>query len=201
MSDRDAILSPRARAGLAIFLSGLPDMLVARLAHAIECDRAAGGTGLPHGEILDVLRPRLRRLYESRQRERNILQQILETLLREVRNALPINAMGRVGAHDAPLDLSTVQDEKKFRRAVGFAQILSSLGGPAARFGMEDRLLEAKEEVASSVGALARGLVREIRAARRGDFAESYRRSALALCSHVMNHGELEELRRARPVI
>jgi hypothetical protein len=44
------------------FLGTLPEALAARLAKAVEVDRLAGGTGLPHDLILDGLRPALRRL-------------------------------------------------------------------------------------------------------------------------------------------
>ena len=176
-------------------------MLSARLAHAVELDRAQGGTGLPHDEILDALRPRLRRLYETRKRERNALQRILETVPREIRNALPIKPMGGFGANDAPLDLSTPPAKKKFRRAAGFAHILASLRGPAANFGLERRLMAARHEVVSSIRSFQKGLVRELRAARAGDFAEAYRQPALALGAKLLSRSELAGLKRARPII
>jgi hypothetical protein len=44
------------------FLGCLPESLASRLAKAVEVDRLAGGTGLPHDMILAGLRPVLRRL-------------------------------------------------------------------------------------------------------------------------------------------
>ncbi len=200
LSNHSASLSRRTRARLTKFLSGLPEMRSARLAHAVELDRARGGTGLPHDEILNALRPRLRRLYEARKRERNALQRILETVPREIHNALPIKPMGGFGTNDAPLDLSTPPARKKFRRATGFAQILARLRGPAATYGMERHFLAARAEIVSSIRAFQRGLVRELRAARAGDFAEAYRRPALALGAKVLSGSELTDLQRARPI-
>jgi hypothetical protein len=47
------------------FLGSLPESLAARLAKAVEVDRLAGGSGLPHDLILDGLRPALRRAATS----------------------------------------------------------------------------------------------------------------------------------------
>jgi len=44
------------------FLGSLPEAMAARLTKAVEVDRLAGGRLLPHGLILDALRPALRRL-------------------------------------------------------------------------------------------------------------------------------------------
>jgi len=194
-------LSPRARARLVKFLSGLPELLCARFAHAVELDRVRGGTGLPHGEILEALRPSLRRLYEKQKRERLALQRVLETVPREVRNALPIKQMGGFGAHDAPLDLSAPPASNKFRRAEGFTQILAKLRGPAATYGLERHLKAARSEVSSLIRLFQRGLVRELRAARACDFAEAYRQPALALGGKVLSDSELALLQRAKPVI
>jgi hypothetical protein len=49
---------------LSGFLGQLPQHVAARLAKAIEVDRLIGGTGLPHEEILQALRPQLRRAPE-----------------------------------------------------------------------------------------------------------------------------------------
>jgi hypothetical protein len=46
-------------------LGGLPPLIAARLAKAIEIDRLNGGTALPHETILDGLRPVLRRGQQS----------------------------------------------------------------------------------------------------------------------------------------
>lgn len=175
-------------------------MISARLAHAVELDRVRGGTGLPHHEILDALRPRLRRLYEVREREKKDLQRVLEVAPREIRGVLPIRKMGGFGINDAPLDLSRPPARKKFRRAEGFAQILTQLNGVAARYGLENRLNVARAETVSSVRAFQRGLVREIRAARNGDCAEAYRQPALELGAKILDERELAELRRARPL-
>jgi hypothetical protein len=43
------------------FLGSLPETMAARLAKAVEVDRLSGGTSLPHGLILEGLRPVLRR--------------------------------------------------------------------------------------------------------------------------------------------
>jgi len=175
-------------------------MLSARLAHAVEADRARGGTGLPHREILDALRPRLRRVYEVREQEKKDLLRVLEVAPREVRAALPIKTMGGFGMNDAPLDLSRPPIRKKFRRAEGFAQILAQLNGLAASYGMGQALMTARAEIALSVRAFQRGLVREIRAARSGDCAEAYRQPALELAAKVLGDGEVAELRHARPL-
>jgi hypothetical protein len=185
---------------LTKFLLGLPDKVVARLAYAIERDRAAGGTGLPHDEILKALLPRLRRIYEIRVREKQSLQRVLETLPRDLCAALPVRPMGGFGAFDGPLDLSDPPSERNFRRAEGLAKVFSGLAGPASRFGLDRRFRLSKAEIASSVGTLQRGLIREIRAARAGDYAESYRRPAMALCSFVLGLRAMEDLRRAKPL-
>lgn len=200
MSYSDGNLSQRTQVRLKQFLAALPDMLSARLAHAVEADRARGGTGLPHREILDALRPRLRRVYEMRSREKKDLLRVLEAAPREVRAALPIKTMGGFGMNDAPLDLSRPPVQKKFRRAEGFAQILTQLNGLAATYGLGKRLMTARAEMVSSVRMFQRGLVREIRAARCGDCAEAYRQPALELGAQVLGDGEVAELRRARPL-
>ena len=175
-------------------------MLSARLAHAVELDRTRGGTGLPHREILDALRPRLRRVHEVGEREKKDLLRVLEAAPREVRDALPIKTMGGFGMNDAPLDLSRPPVRKKFRRAEGFAQILAQLNGLAATYGLGQRLITARAETVSSVRAFQRGLVREIRAARTCDCAEAYRQPALELGAKVLGDRELAELRRVRPL-
>ncbi len=172
----------------------------ARLAHAVELDRARGGTGLPHSEILDALRPRLRRIYEQRQREMGDLLRVLETAPREVRAALPIRTIGGFGMYDAPLDLSHPPVGEKFRRAEGFAQILGQLNGLAETYGLVRHLTTARAEMLSSVRTFQRGLIREIRASRRGDRAEEYRQPALKLCAQVLGDGEVAELKRAEPL-
>lgn len=55
------ISGDKARA-LQAFLGSLPEAMAARLAKAVEVDRLAGGTALPHDLILDALRPALRRI-------------------------------------------------------------------------------------------------------------------------------------------
>lgn len=52
-------LSPRKREQLIAFLGGLPIATATRLFGALEADRVAGGTGLPHNELLSDLRARL----------------------------------------------------------------------------------------------------------------------------------------------
>jgi hypothetical protein len=54
------MLSTEKSALLQAFLGGLPQMAAARLAKAVEVDRLAGGTVLPHDMILGALRPMLR---------------------------------------------------------------------------------------------------------------------------------------------
>lgn len=181
-------------------MSALPDKVSARLAHAVELDRARGGTGLPHRVILDALRPRLRRIYARRLREKRDLLRALEIAPREVRAALPIETMGGFGLHDAPLNLSRPPVEQAFRRAESFAHILAQLNGLAETYGLGRRLTIAQAEVVSTVRTLQRGLVREIRAARRGDHAEEYRRPVLNLCAEVLGAVEAAELKRARPL-
>ena len=200
MSSYAGNLSQRTQERLKTFLTALPDMLSARLAHAVEQDRARGGTGLPHREILDALRPRLRRVYEIREREKKDLLRVLEVAPRAVRAALPIKTMGGFGPNDAPLDLSRPPVIEKFRRAEGFAQILTQLNGLAASYGLGQRLTTARAEIALTVRAFQRGLVREIRAARFGECAEAYRQPALELGAKVLGDGEVAELRRARPL-
>jgi hypothetical protein len=51
---------------LQAFLERLPDHIAIRLAKAVEIDRIAEGTGLPHELILDSLRPFLRRAGDAR---------------------------------------------------------------------------------------------------------------------------------------
>jgi hypothetical protein len=46
---------------LKAYLGALPESVAVRLAHMVEIDRLSGGKGLPHGELLDGLRPVLRR--------------------------------------------------------------------------------------------------------------------------------------------
>jgi hypothetical protein len=201
LKDSKQKLSPQSRAKLVKFLSALPERLSARLAQAVELDRVRRGTVLPHGEILEALRPSLRRLYERQKQEKNTLQRVLETVPREVRNALPIRQIGGFGAYGAPLDLRASPASNKFRRAERLAQILAKLRGPAVTYGLEHSLAAARTEVSSSIRLFQRGLVRELRAARAGDFAEGYRQPALALGAKVLNDSELLELRRAKPPI
>jgi len=52
------MLTPQKMALLRSFLEALPPKASARLAKAVELDRLAGGRGLPHGLILETLRPR-----------------------------------------------------------------------------------------------------------------------------------------------
>jgi hypothetical protein len=54
------MLSTEKSALLQAFLGGLPQTAAARLAKAVEIDRLAGGTVLPHDMILGALRPMLR---------------------------------------------------------------------------------------------------------------------------------------------
>src|SRR5579862_3403459 len=54
------MLSTEKSALLQAFLGGLPQAAAARLAKAVEIDRLAGGTVLPHDMILGALRPKLR---------------------------------------------------------------------------------------------------------------------------------------------
>ena len=180
-------------------MSALPDGVSARLAHVVERDRARGGTGLPHRVILDALRPRLRRIYELRQREKSDLLRVLEQAPRAVRAALPIRSIGGFGMQDAPLDLSHPPAGKQFLRAERFAQILSQLNGLAETYGLVRHLTTARAETVSSVRTFQRGLIREIRAARRGDLAEEYRQPALRLCAQVLGDGEVAELKHAEP--
>ena len=172
----------------------------ARLAHAVEQDRVRGGTGLPHRVILDALRPRLRRIYERRLREKRDLLRVLEMAPREVRAGLPIGTMGGFGSHDAPLNLRDAPVGKTIQRAESFAQVLTQLGGLAETHGLGQRLTISRAEVVASVRTLQRGLVREIRVARRGDHAEEYRHLALNLCAQVLGAAEVAELKRARPL-
>lgn len=53
------MLSAAKAAALKDFLRQLPESAVGRLAAAVEADRLAGNTGLPHEVILDALRPKL----------------------------------------------------------------------------------------------------------------------------------------------
>jgi hypothetical protein len=62
-------LSPQKRRRLAAFLAALPPGAATKLFGALEKDRAAGGSGLPHGFLIDVLRRELvagRRAFPSR---------------------------------------------------------------------------------------------------------------------------------------
>ena len=200
MDHRKRKLSPQTRAKLAAFLSGLPEALSARLADEVEIDRAGGGTGLPHGDILEALRPNLRRISEKQNREKAALQRVIETVPREVRNALPFGQLGGYGAQDSPLDLSAPPAGNKFHRAQSFVQILASLRGPALTHRLEHRLEAARSEISSSIRQFQTGLVRELRAVRSCDFAEAYRQPALALGARIMSESELAELRRVKAV-
>jgi hypothetical protein len=55
------MLTPDKAGVLQSFLGSLPEGMAARLAKAVEVDRLADGTGLPHDIILEGLRPVLRR--------------------------------------------------------------------------------------------------------------------------------------------
>jgi hypothetical protein len=55
------MLSPEKAGLLTAFLGGLPERVALRLAKAVEVDRLAGGTALPHDLILEALRPVLRK--------------------------------------------------------------------------------------------------------------------------------------------
>jgi hypothetical protein len=200
MISRAGSMSPRVLVRLKRHFSTLPDMVLVRRAHAIEQDRARGGTGLPHQEILDALRPQLRRIYEQRRQEKRDLLRVLETVPRELRAALPIRTIGGFGVHDAPLDLRRSPVGREFRRAESFVQLFAQLNGLAETYGLKRRLTVAQTEMVSAVRALQRGLVREIRAARRGDLAEEYRQSALNLCARLLGEQEMAELKRARPL-
>ena len=199
MISRTATLPPRTLARLAQFFDNLSDGIISRLAYAVTLDLADGGTGLPHRDILDVLRPRLRRIDEVRQRERSDLLRVLERAPREVRAALPMRTVGGFGGHDAPLDLSQSPAERKFHRAESFAQILAQLNGVAETYGLARRLTIAREETVLSVRAFQRGLIREIRASRRENHAEEYRQHALKLCALLLGNSEVMNLKRARP--
>ncbi|MEM9617545.1 MAG: hypothetical protein AAF936_06255 [Pseudomonadota bacterium] len=52
-------LSPRKREQLTAFLGGLATATALKLFAALEADRAGGGKGLPHDELIDDLRDRL----------------------------------------------------------------------------------------------------------------------------------------------
>jgi hypothetical protein len=54
------MLTPEKAGLLQSFLGSLPERVATRLAKAVEVDRLADGTGLPHDMILDGLRPVLR---------------------------------------------------------------------------------------------------------------------------------------------
>src|SRR5665213_2150632 len=59
---RNVSISQQDKTGLLkAFLGGLPSAAAGRLAMAVEVDRLMDGHVLPHGEILDGLRPILRR--------------------------------------------------------------------------------------------------------------------------------------------
>ncbi|HWA69422.1 MAG TPA: hypothetical protein VG821_06275 [Rhizomicrobium sp.] len=55
------MLSPDKTGLLKSFLGALPGAIAARLAMAVEVDRLMDGTALPHDDILDAVRPILRR--------------------------------------------------------------------------------------------------------------------------------------------
>jgi len=59
------MLSPEKTAVLTTFLGSLPENVSLRLAKAVEVDRLAGGTGLPHDIILEALRPALRAAHSA----------------------------------------------------------------------------------------------------------------------------------------
>jgi hypothetical protein len=64
---QDVTMSPQDRTGLLkAFLGGLPGPAAARLAMAVEVDRLMDGRALPHEDILDGLRPVLRREHYER---------------------------------------------------------------------------------------------------------------------------------------
>ena len=60
------MLSPDKTGLLKAFLGGLPGPIAARLAMAVEVDRLLDGHVLPHDDILESLRPILRRDHGTR---------------------------------------------------------------------------------------------------------------------------------------
>jgi hypothetical protein len=60
MAGKRSMMSVEKSTMLQSLLGGLPPKAAMRLARAIEVDRLAGGTILPHDMILNALRPTLR---------------------------------------------------------------------------------------------------------------------------------------------
>ena len=194
MAEQRRTLSEFARTQLAALFSRLPHRFVVRLAEAICEDRAHGGSGLPHAELLDLLDYQIRRAHEHESEKRKDIETALASAPEEVRKALPFSSFGGFGPNTAPLDLSEPPDAAKFVAAESNVRLLLDIERVAVEYGLGSELSAARMEVAALVRALRVALERELRTTRFAAHAEAYRERALALGREILAPWEVKEL-------
>lgn len=190
-------LSPEAREKLRALFARVPRAFLVKLAAAVAADRDAGGKGLPHDNLLSLLRAQIRRVDEEREEERTETEAALRIAPREIAAALPFSSFGGFGVTAAPLDFSHPPDPDRLRHAEERVSLLVGLDRIAVSHGLEKELFSARAEVASLVRALKMELMRELRAPRFAAEAEAYRGPVLRLSRDILAEWEIGELEQA----
>jgi hypothetical protein len=197
MTQTARTLSPETSKKLADLFERMSASQLETLVSAFEADRARGGEGLPHDEILGAIHFRLRRIEESNRWERKEIENALINAPREIRRALPFAPFGGFGATAAPFDLSQAPDAEKLDHAEDYVRRLEALDASAERYGLESELRTARGEVAAILREAASELSKELRSPRSSAAAEAFKQPVLRLARNVLAKWEVQGLEAA----
>jgi hypothetical protein len=168
------MISPDKDAALRALLGRVAGPLAVRLAEAVEADRLAGGTSLPHAAILESLTPALRR-------NDGMMEAFAERAAHEIWAALPVQSAGAFAGGPAVPDLT---------RAPGMEA--------SARALVRARMIDCDGETAATLRSYSDHLVRESRTAfgEKRDNAKRCLALAADLTGILLGADEAENLRR-----
>lgn len=168
------MISPDKEAALRTLLGRISGPLAVRLAEAVEADRLAGGTSLPHAAILESLTPALRG-------GQGAMESFAQRAAAEIRAALPVQNAGAFAGGPVVPDLTGAPDMQASVCAL-----------------VRARMIDSDAETASWLRSYNDNLVRELRTAFGDKRDNAKARLALAadLTEILLGGDDAENLRR-----